>query len=216
MFKKKKDEKRTPLSLCELLTTYAIMFIGQSGCGKETQKKKYIAFLKKHCPDMKVISICTGDEFRKWIGKGSALSQSIAGANKSGKFQTSAYALYMVLSKLDKKYTGTEHLVFDGSPRSIMEAQEMLGILTCLNLKPLVIYPKISDRTARKRLKLRNRTDSSSDVTITTKLKFFGDQVVPTLKFLKGEDVPIIELDGEKSIDEVFDQLKKDLKIDHL
>jgi adenylate kinase family enzyme len=216
MLQNKKRDTLISLTLGELVTTYAIMFIGQSGSGKETHKNNYLDFLKKHSPGVKTISVCTGDEFRKWIQNGSTLAQSIQSANASGKLQPTAYALYMVLVKLDKKYTGVEHIVLDGSPRSLVEAKEILGILTCLNLKPLVIYPKISDATARKRLKSRNRGDSSNDSAITNKLKFFWDHVIPALKFLKGEDVPIIELDGEKPADKVFEELKKKLNIAHV
>lgn len=209
------EAKKVSLSIRKPIKEYALFFIGQSGAGKETQVKKYTHLVEENL-ETKVLSVCTGDEFRAWIQRGTILAQSIKNENRSGKLQRSVYATHLILSRLDAEYTGAEHVVLDGSPRSVSEAEGLMEIFRKLSLTSVLVFIKVADDVARKRLKIRHAThprqDTASHQAISEKLNFFHKEVLPAIEYMKSQkDVLIIEIDGNQGPDEVFEEIKKAL-----
>jgi adenylate kinase family enzyme len=195
-------------------------FTAQSGAGKETQSNKLIDFIVKNDPNKrKILRVVTGDLFRDWIkksGEENYAAKRIKAINDKGGIQSPVLAVRLLLNYLIDNYTGEEHLIFDGSPRSISEAEMMLEILSerlyDVEKPILAIVLKVSDETAFSRLIERNkahkRTETSTPENIMAKLSWFHTHVVPAILYMKiTRGTRMIEIDGEKEPEEVFKEM---------
>jgi len=99
------------------------IFIGRSGCGKGTQISLLQEYIKKQDNKRHIFYIETGERFRQFIKEHSLSSRLAAEIYKTGNRQPDFIAVWMWSHLLVDRVTGGEHIVFDGTPRSLQEAQ---------------------------------------------------------------------------------------------
>jgi len=185
------------------------IFIGQSGCGKGTQ----IELLEKHLqttdPGTPILRIKTGDSFRSFVTGDSYSSQLSKKVMETGSRQADFLAVWLWSDLLISKMTGHEHLIFDGSPRSLSEAKMLETALSFYNREEVyVIHLNIPQDVARERLFKRGRQDDKSTGEVETRLSWFEKDVVPAVEFYRNHDkVTFIDLDGTPSIEEINEDL---------
>src|SRR6185369_14989513 len=140
------------------------ILMGRSGCGKGTQSKFLIDFLKRTDPNTKTLYIYGGDEFREFI-KGPSETQKISKRiYDAGELQPEFLAVYTWANVLVNKFSNEENIVFDGMPRKYHEAGVLHSILDFYKLdKPYVINIDISEEESIERLKKRGRFDDNID-----------------------------------------------------
>ncbi len=196
----------------------AFLFTGQSGSGKETQSKGFKAFIEhKKIIGKSVPRIVTGDLFRDWIknGKDTYTKRRVEEINEEGGIQSPLLATRLWLNALIEEYTGVGPVILDGTPRSPLEA-----VLVADAFSPrlynfgssVIIICNVKDKVAEKRLvereKNEKRAETANIEVIRKKLAWYHTDVVPAINFLKTKDgFRVIELDGEKKIDEVFEEM---------
>ena len=140
------------------------IFIGRSGCGKGTQVALLQDYIKKQDPKGLIFYIETGQRFRQFIKEHSLSSRLAAEIYKSGNRQPDFIAVWMWSHLLVGRMTGEEHLIFDGTPRSLQEAQIIDTAITFYGRKrPHVIYLNISRETSRTRMVARRRMDDINE-----------------------------------------------------
>jgi adenylate kinase len=132
----------------------------------------------------------------------------------SGKLQPEFLTLYVWIKLLISKYTGTEHIVFDGTPRKLHEAGVLDSMVEFFNLdKPYVINIDISKEEAKSRLISRGRMDDSAD-DIEKRLSWYETDVAPTISYYENNPrYNFIKIDGKQQIEEVFEMIKKELSL---
>ena len=188
----------------------SFIFIGRSGCGKGTQAKLLIDRLKQLDPTRKSLYIQTGGELREFI-KGNSFTQKIARKlYVTGSLMAEFLTIDMWVTALVNRYSGDDHLVFDGTPRKVHEAQVFDTIFSFYKLsKPWVINLEISHDEALKRLMARKRIDDTED-DIRKRLTWFESEVVPTIEYFKSHPgYNFITIDGERSIEEIHSDIVK-------
>ena len=109
------------------------IFIGRSGCGKGTQVTLLQEYIRKQDQMRYVFYIETGERFRQFIKEHSLSSRLAAGIYKTGDRQPDFIAVWMWSHLLVERMTGEEHVIFDGTPRSLQEAQIVDTAITFYN-----------------------------------------------------------------------------------
>jgi len=113
-------------------------------------------------------------------------------------------------------FTGKENLVFDGTPRKILEAQLLEAMFPFYGLeKPWVIYLDVEHEESHKRIVLRAKTSGRMDdhtKAIEAKKIAYGADVVPSIEYYKtSPNVRFLDVDGERSIEDIHEDIVKRL-----
>lgn len=181
-----------------------VIFMGRSGSGKGTQAKLVVDTLKAKT-NQEVFYLESGQSFRDFIAKGGYSAELSKQIMDSGELQPSFLAVWNWSHLLVENLTGTEHVVIDGTPRSLDEAQILDTALQFYNLAPFAfVYLNVSEAEARKRLTLRARSDDQSDEKISERFRWFESKVMPVIEHYRSHpDCRFIEIDGDPSIPEI-------------
>jgi adenylate kinase len=182
----------------------AFIFIGRSGCGKGTQLDLLVDALKKADPAHEVLKVQTGAEFRKLGGESGYTSAQVKKTIEQGKLMPEFMCIYVWGRVLAERYTGNEHLVFDGTPRKPHEAAVLDSVFKFYGFdKPWVINIDISSEEAMKRLLARKRSDDT-EADIRERLSWYEEEVVPTLQYYdENERYRFLKVNGERSVEEI-------------
>src|SRR6516162_8237021 len=184
------------------------IFIGRSGCGKGTQVALLQEYIKRQDQKRHIFYIETGERFRQFIKEHSLSSRLAAEIYKTGNRQPDFIAVWMWSHLLVGRMTGEEHVIFDGTPRSLQEAQIIDTAITFYNRqRPHVIYLNISRETSKARMIARHRMDDIEDE-IERRLNWFETDVLPAVEyFRKYSKYNFIELDGNRPVEVVQQEL---------
>jgi adenylate kinase len=184
------------------------IFIGRSGCGKGTQVALLQEYIKKEDNKRYIFYIETGERFRQFIKEHSLSSRLSAEIYKTGSRQPDFVAVWMWAHLLVERMTGEEHIIFDGTPRSLQEAQIIDTAITFYNRqRPHVIYLNISRETSKARMIARHRMDDIEEE-IERRLNWFETDVLPAVEyFRKYPKYNFIELDGNRPVEVVQQEL---------
>ncbi len=114
-----------------------------------------------------------------------------------------------------EKFTGKETLIFDGTPRKLMEAKILDSLFPFYSLdKPWVIYLDVDHEESTKRLKIRGRTDDS-DEGIKKRLDWYESDVRPSVEFYRtNPNVRFLDINGEQAIDKVHQDVVKSVGLE--
>lgn len=114
-----------------------------------------------------------------------------------------------LLSSVLEHIISKDKCVLDGFPRTIHQAEWLLEKSNSENFKiDAVINLVASEETVRHRLRARGRSDDREEV-IQERFKEYSDLTLPLLDWYKVNNVKVINIDAEKSVDEVNDQVAK-------
>jgi adenylate kinase len=177
----------------------AYIFIGLSGSGKGTQAELLIKKLSSLDPDHSSLYIQTGQEMRKFI-QGNTITQKLSlEINEQGGLQPEFIAIYQWVKVLVERYTGNEYLVFDGTPRKILEAGVLNSIFAFYGISEIhILHIDLNDDEAMKRLLLRKRHDDNEE-DIKARLAWFETEVRPVLQYFKAnKQYTYHEIDGNR------------------
>lgn len=184
------------------------IFIGASGCGKGTQVEKLMDYLKSKDSNIPILYIQTGAEFRNFV-QGDSYTQKLAREIlEKGGLQPEFVTVHQWIKVMIEKYTGKEHIIFDGTPRKHHEAGILNSIIDFYGLeKPHVIHMQVSIEEATKRLLDRKRADDTEE-DIRNRLSWFETDVKPTIDYFRDNpSYTFIEVNGEGSVEGIHDDI---------
>ncbi len=193
---------------------HPFIFIGRAGAGKGTQAKLLEVQLK-NLHDRAVLHVETGAEFRNFLkteGYTAGLAKTII---ESGGLMPEFMPVYMWGKLLTEKYTGEEYLIFDGTPRKLLEAELLGSIFPFYGLQnPFVIYLDIEHEESSKRLTIRakeGRRDDTAEAIERRRIAFEAD-VKPVVEWYRtNPNVTFLDIDGHGTIEEVHARIVKNL-----
>jgi len=184
-----------------------IIFLGRSGSGKGTQAK----LLEKK---LKLELISSGDLLRNRKQENDFTGNKIASVIDKGGIVLTPVIFKLWLDKFEilKKKKSFKGFIFEGSPRKILEAFLLNETLEWFewgeNIKIILI--DISPKEAIARLLKRGREDDTI-LGIKKRLKWFKTNVWPVINFYK-KTKKLIKINGEQSVENVFNDILKKLK----
>lgn len=193
----------------------AFMFMGRPGSGKGTQANLLIEKLKQVDPARGVLHIETGAEFRKFNEGTSFTAKRNKEYVDNGILVPVFMTVYVWGNSLAQRFTGNEHVVFDGTPRKLLETQMLQDAFPFYKLKPNVIYLDAHKDETTKRLVLRAQTQGRKDDSekgIAKRHSEYDLQVQPSVDYLrKHPEMNFHDIDGIGTIEEVHSRIVKAL-----
>ena len=189
--------------------------MGRAGSGKGTQAeelKKYLEYKDQR----EVYHLESGQRFRDFIKEDSYASRLSNELNTLGKLQPEFLAVWAWVGELVRNLKENLHLIVDGTPRRLKEAEIFTNAMKFYKRPPIsVVYLKVSDENSIERMKERGRADDKSIETIKERLSWFDRDVLPVIEYFKeNPDIyTVYEIDGEKSIEDVHNDIVSKLGI---
>ncbi len=192
------------------ISPQAFVLIGRSGSGKGTQADLLIKDLKEIDPGREVLYIYSGQEFRKFIQGSSFTAKKSNEYYATGKLQPEFLAVRMWVDVLTEKYNGTDHVIFDGTPRKPHEAGVLDSIFDFYEFKrPIIIDIKITPEETMRRLLARKRQDDNVE-DIQKRLNWYETDVVPTIEYYRNNPkYNFMEIDGMRTPEEIHADIVK-------
>lgn len=179
--------------------TKVIIFLGRSGCGKDTQAK----FLQEQ-HGFSVIK--TGDLFRSLAAEPTFTGKKIARILEEGGLPPSWLAEYLWTRNLITAPDFPGRIIFNGAPRRLHEAQELDDVLGWFERADTGAFLlDISREEARARLLKRGRTDDDERA-IAERLDWFEEIVMPVVEYYE-KSGRLVRINGEQSIEKVFEEI---------
>lgn len=173
-----------------------LIVFGPPGAGKGTQAEKISQEFKfKH--------LSTGHVLREAIEKKDALSNKIISIMNQGALVSDEIVNQII--KNQTQQMGQTKFVFDGYPRTLSQAQYLDTLIEPESV--YLINLVVSQSEIISRLKLRNRNDDEEE-NIKRRLQVYHHHTDPILNYYK-ETKRLYKVNGEGSIEEVFERLKK-------
>jgi len=184
------------------------IFIGRSGSGKGTQAKHLINYLESNT-ESPVLYVETGRYFRELLNQPTHTANLARAVSERGDLQPSFLASYLWSHLLIDNFTGIEHLVFDGTPRTLNEAQALDTALKFYKReRPKVILLNVDTECATSRLLARRRPDDSEEG-VKKRLAWYESDVLPAVEYYRAHSgYQFIEISGDRSIEEIHDKIK--------
>ncbi len=200
-----------------------IIIIGPQACGKGTQAAKMAGHFG-------IFHFSTGDALRAEVKSGSDLGQELSAVMNAGKL-VSDELIFNIVKKVYQ--THPEGILLDGYPRTIPQAELVKADLKV----DAVVEIVIKDETAVERISSRFmcsecgagyntvslppktagvcdkdggaliQRDDDKPEAVLKRLALYHDQTVPVVAFYEALGVSVYKVNGEQSIDGVFDSI---------
>jgi adenylate kinase len=158
-----------------------IALFGPPGAGKGTQSEFLI---KKY----NLFYISTGDILRKELAEGSKLGLEAKNIIAEGGL-VSDEIIVQIIEKTIKSNTESSGFLFDGFPRTYIQAYILEGLMIKLNTAlDCLISIEVKEEESVKRLLLRAETSGRSDdneKVIRNRLREYEEKTIPVLNFYK-------------------------------
>lgn len=196
------------------MSQYTFIIFGPSGSGKGTQAHLLIDLLKKIDSEKEVMYIETGQKFREFADGTSYTAALVKGVMSTGALLPEFLPIWMWTEILVHDFKGHENIIFEGVSRREHEAPILDSAMRFYKREnPFVISLKVSKEWATERLNARGRYDDTP-ADIVERLNWYDKNVVPAIEFFKNDPYyKFIEVNGEKSIEEVHEEIVKKLGI---
>ena len=210
-----------------------VILLGPPGAGKGTQASRLGA-------DLGIPHISTGDLFRDNLARATELGAQAKGFMDSGKLVPDALVLDMLFDRVKQPDCARGYLL-DGFPRTLPQAEAFekalpkdtkLSVLnlrvgdaliverlsgrrscaSCGNIQHLRFSPpKVPGKCDKCQGALTQRSDDKPEV-IQKRLAVYREQTQPLEKYYEARKL-LVQVDGAKSADEVFEVLRRSAKV---
>ena len=175
-----------------------IILFGPPGAGKGTQSKYLVKKLN-------AFQVSTGDMLREEIKKNSDIGKKIVNDMNQGRFVSDEIVNNLV-KKMIFDNQKKSRLIFDGYPRSLVQAKKLDTLLKNSNQKiDFVFFLNVNKETILKRIEkrkfLENRADDDTD-TILKRYETYMKTTEPVLNFYS-KNSNFNEIDGNLEIDQI-------------
>lgn len=188
------------------------IFIGRSGCGKGTQVRLLIEYLKKNYPKP-LFYLESGERFREFISSSSHTASLSKEIMDKGELQPAFLAIHIWSHLMIEQMDTEKHLIIDGTPRLLDEAKILDGALKFYQReKPNIIYLNVSRAWSQERLLGRGRNDDKNIKEINKRLDWFESEVLSVIEFYQNNsDYNFCEINGEQTIENVQKEILEKL-----
>ena len=198
----------------EPLSPVTVAFFGISGSGKGTQADLLERFLTDKGGGRGVVRAEMGALLRDFFRTGTPLAKRAQAIVDAGGLLPSFMPIYMLATKLNPLFQGTEHLILDGVCRRPMQSElvdELVRFYGRTNLQSIVL--QLSPETARTRLSTRGRVDDATDEAMQKRFAWYQEHVVPSIEVLEKRGWKTHYVNGELDIQTVHKDVLSKLGI---
>lgn len=188
------------------MTSDTFIFFGRSGCGKGTQA--HLLQQKLEQEGGKVLYVETGAKFREFMERDTYTGHMTKEVIDNGELLPAFLPVWVWANVLVENFTGKEHLILDGLSRRAFEAPILDSMIAFYKReRPFVILIDVSREWSKERLMGRKRKDDTEEY-IESRLNWYDRDVVPAIEYFRNHSgYHFIEIQGEKTIEEVHNEL---------
>ena len=181
-----------------------IALFGPPGAGKGTQSEDLV---KKH----NLFYISTGDILRKELREKTRLGMEAQEIIASGGLVPDEI-IVQIIEKTITENPDAEGFLFDGFPRTYIQAYILDGLMIKLNTSlHSLISLEVPEEESVKRLMERGKTSGRSDdneAVIRNRLREYRDKTLPVLNYYRDKGI-CHDVDGTGSVVEVGEEVRK-------
>ncbi len=180
-----------------------IIIFGKPGSGKGTQ-----ASLIKD--NYSLVHISTGDVFRKNTSQGTDLGKVAVQFMSKGELVPDEITISMLKEEI-KSFIPSNGFIFDGFPRTIIQAESLDDLLKSMELNiDMVIALDVENNILIERLlkrgKTSGRSDDKSEEKINKRLEEYDNKTKPLIDFYKNQK-KFISINGVGDLNDVTTRL---------
>ncbi len=192
-------------------TPRTVIFFGKQGSGKGTQALRLEEELRKSGA---VFHFQTGHAFREMVEQKGYTNELVGETLPGGQIQPLFIAVWLWADAFVKNLTGNEHLIADGFPRRVTEAQILNAAFEFYGREQVdVINLTIPNDIALERMLARHRSDDTKDA-IMERLEWHDREATPVIEYFRDmRRYDVHDIDAIKSPDEVFAEIIAALKL---
>lgn len=197
------------------MTPQTFILFGPSGCGKGTQARLLIEYLKEKNPQRETLYLETGNQFREFIKTNNSYTAKLTKeVVESGGLMPEFMPIWIWGGFLIEKITGDEHIIFDGVSRRKAEASVLDSAIKFYKREnPTVLSFEVSDGEITKRLLARGRKDDDEEG-IKKRISWYKENVIPAMEYFKNNpNYKFFSINGEQGVEEVCKEMIKKLDI---
>lgn len=197
------------------MQTHTIIFVGPQGSGKGTQIEMLTKFLKHHDPMRRVVDVQTGRRFRALAMKGEGFTErKVHETLDTGVLQPLFLSVMLWSDAFHQHLDPEAHLLIDGFPRTIHEAEVLESALAFYRRDHLIVIDLVTDEAVvRERMIKRARQDDTS-ASIEARLAWYREETLPVLDYYrKRPHTTVIDCDGTDTIIGVHTQILQALSL---
>lgn len=181
----------------------SIVLFGAPGAGKGTQSKMLV---EKY----NLTYISTGDILRKEIAEGSEIGLKAKDIINKGGLVDDELIVQIIEKTIENSTTGG--ILFDGFPRTVVQAYILEGLLHRMNrrllcLLSLEVPREMLIERMLNRASIEGREDDKKEV-ILTRFQEYDNKTIPVAKFYKEKGI-YCPINGVGTVEEVFSRLEE-------
>jgi adenylate kinase len=190
------------------MQSHTVIFMGPQGSGKGTQVELLRSFFQNQS-ETPIFHFATGDGFRSLMQGQNYTSTLVAESMDKGELQPLFLTVWMWGGAFVESLRGDEHMLIDGYPRTLLEAEVLESALHFYKKESVtVIHLQVSDEESKKRMQGRGRADDHEEA-ITKRLEQYHQLTKPILDYYEQHPrYSVITIDGEKSIQEIHQDIQ--------
>lgn len=181
-----------------------LIFLGPQGSGKGTQINLLKEYLQQKDPSRAIVHFEMGKNLRELATRDDFTGKKTDTILKGGGLIPYAISCSVFADYLMDHYSGQEHLIIDGFPRTADQVPTLDSAFEFFDAKPItVVCIDISDEEAVTRLLKRGRNDDTEE-SIRTRLQWSRKDTMPNIEWFKQQsDYKVLEIDGERTVEEI-------------
>lgn len=183
-----------------------IILLGPPAAGKGTQAER---LEKKYG----IKQISTGEILRAHVAKGDALGQKVKPILDAGKLVPDDVMIEMIAKRIDEADC-KNGFILDGFPRTVAQAEALDDMLAKKGKRLDAVVQLVVDNDVlidRLKTRIAESTEQRSDDNVETfkgRLVEYEKKTAPIIPYYDAKGM-LKRVDGEKSIDEVTDEINK-------
>lgn len=175
-----------------------IIFFGPAGAGKSMQGQ-----------------ILAARQGWRWLSAGQILRDThdpeITRTMHEGKL-IPVEAITRIMGDAISKAGDIEHLILDGFPRELDQAQWLIDSKTHHGRDvSLVVVLEVPREELLKRLQIRGRVDDTPEA-IDQRLTIYRKEMYPILSLFSDEHIPVVHIDGVGTVGEIHDRIYAEIE----
>ncbi len=180
------------------------LLFGIQGSGKGTQAKKLAA-------EFGFDIFEAGGELRKIVASGSELGQTVKGYIDAGHLVPHQIIMQVVKEAILAR-PKTTRILFDGIPRDADQKKDFDIVMQEVGRDFRCLHLKLSAEEGMQRVlgraKVEGRADDANEDAIRRRMAIFESKTLPVIAEYQAQG-RVSEFDGSKSVEAVYDELKK-------
>ena len=185
-----------------------LVFLGPQGGGKGTQVTLLEQYLRREDVSRQTVVLSVGKMLRDFSAREGYTAQRVRDSLARGEMQPGFISGYLTAQYLLEQSQGTEHLIFDGYPRSAENFYNFDSAMSFYKRPyPTLLYVRISDDAAVERLLKRGRSDDTPEG-IRKRLGWAHEQEAFSIDHFKNNpQYRFFEINGEQPIEAVHNDI---------